>query len=74
MKDMEQHFLKLRADAEECLNISKLANDPQKRDLFARLAQHLNVLASEVGRAISAKKAGEADVLKKAGEADGLRS
>jgi hypothetical protein len=41
MKDMEQHFLKLRADAEECLNISKRATDPQKRDLFARLAQHL---------------------------------
>jgi hypothetical protein len=60
MKDMEQHFLKLRADAEECSNISRLAIDPQKRDLFARLAQHLNVLASEVGRAISAKKAGEA--------------
>jgi hypothetical protein len=60
MKDMEQHYLKLRADAEECSNISKLATDPQKRDLFARLAQHLNVLASEVARAISAKRNGDA--------------
>jgi hypothetical protein len=60
MKDMEQHFLKLRADAEECLNISKRATDPQKRDLFARLAQHLNVLASEVARAMSAKRAEDA--------------
>jgi len=60
MKDMEQHYLKLRADAEECSNISKLATDPQKRDLFARLAQHLNVLAAEVARAISAKKNGDA--------------
>jgi hypothetical protein len=51
MKDMEQHFLKLRADAEECSNVSKRATDPQKRDLFARLAEHLNVLASEVARA-----------------------
>jgi hypothetical protein len=38
------------------LNISKRATDPQKRELFARLAQHLNVLASEVARAMSAKK------------------
>jgi hypothetical protein len=60
MKDMEKHFLKLRADAEECSNISKLATDPQKRDLFARLAQHFNVLASEIADAISAKGAGDA--------------
>jgi hypothetical protein len=59
MKDMEQHFLKLRADAEDCLNISRLATDPQKQELFARLAQHLNVLASEVARAIAAKSAGD---------------
>jgi hypothetical protein len=60
MKDMEEHFRKLRADADDCSNISKLATDPQKRDLFARLAQHLNVLASEVARAIAAKRAGDA--------------
>jgi hypothetical protein len=59
MKDMEQHFLKLRADAEDCLNISRLATDPQKQELFARSAQHLNVLASEVARAIAAKSAGD---------------
>jgi hypothetical protein len=59
MKDMEQHFLKLRADAEDCLNTSRLATDPQKQELFARLAQHLNVLASEVARAIAAKSAGD---------------
>jgi hypothetical protein len=55
MKDMEEQFLKLRAEAERCSNISKLATDPQKRDLFAKLAQHFNVLASEVARAIAAK-------------------
>jgi hypothetical protein len=60
MKDMEQHFLKLRADAEECSNISKRATDPQKRDLFARLAQHLNLLASEIARAISVNRADDA--------------
>lgn len=60
MKDMEQHLLKLRTDAENYSNLSKLATDPEKRDLFARLAQHLNVLASEVARAIGAKNAGDA--------------
>jgi hypothetical protein len=55
MKDMEQHLLKLRADAEECSNISKLATVPRKRDLFARLAQHLDVLAAEVARNFSEK-------------------
>ncbi len=52
---MEQALLKLRTDAENCLTLSKLATDPEKRDLFARLAQHLNVLASEVARAMGAK-------------------
>ena len=58
MKDMEQHLSKLRADAEECSNISRRATDPQKQDLFAKLAQHLDVLASEVERAIAAKRTG----------------
>jgi hypothetical protein len=55
MKDMEQHLQKLRADAEECSMISKLATDHQKRELFARVAEHLSVLASEVERAIASK-------------------
>jgi len=55
MKDMEQHLQKLRADAEECSMISKLATDRQKRELFARVAEHLSVLASEVERAIASK-------------------
>lgn len=58
MKDMEQHLLKLRADAEECSNISRWATDPRKKDLFAKLAQHLGVLAREVERAIAAKGTG----------------
>jgi hypothetical protein len=62
MRDMEQHLQKLRADAEECSNISKLATDQQKQELFARLAQHLNVLASEIERAIAAKKASDGTV------------
>jgi hypothetical protein len=54
MKDMQEHLERLRTDAEECRLISDLATDVRKRQLFARLAEHLNVLASEVERAIQA--------------------
>jgi len=59
MKDMTAHLEKPRVDAAECRLISDLATDPQKRELFARLAEHLGVLASEVERAIAAKTAGK---------------
>ncbi|WP_198026669.1 hypothetical protein [Bradyrhizobium sp. ARR65] len=55
MKDMQVHLEKLRADAAECKLISDLASDVEKRELFARLADHLNVLARELERAIEAK-------------------
>jgi hypothetical protein len=58
MEDMAAHLEKLRVDAEECVLISKLATDTQKRELFARLAEHLGVLASEVERAMATKMAG----------------
>jgi hypothetical protein len=58
MEDMKAHLEKLRIDAEDCTLISKLATDMQKRELFARLAEHLGVLASEVERALAAKMAG----------------
>jgi hypothetical protein len=57
MKDMMAHLEKLRIDAEDCALISKLATDMQKRELFARLAEHLSLLASEVERAIGTKMA-----------------
>jgi hypothetical protein len=56
MKDMLGHLEKLRADAAECALIRDLATDQAKKDLFARLAQHLEVLAGEVERAINAAK------------------
>ena len=59
MQDMRPHLEKLLIDAEECALISKLATDIQKRDLFARLAAHLRVLAQEIERAIFAQKACE---------------
>jgi hypothetical protein len=52
MQDMLTYLQKLRADAAECALIRDLATDPAKKDLFARLAEHLNVLAAEVERAI----------------------
>jgi hypothetical protein len=52
MKDMKAHLEKLRADAAECTLIRDLATDREKRDLFARLAAHLSILAAEVEREI----------------------
>jgi hypothetical protein len=59
MQDMRAHLEKLRADAAECALIRDLATDPQKRELFTRLAEHLSVLASEVEAAIAVKLVGE---------------
>lgn len=53
MKDMQAQAEKLRTDAAECALIRHLAIDSKKRELFARLADHLSVLATEVERAIA---------------------
>jgi hypothetical protein len=58
MQDMQMHLEKLRKDAAEYSLISDLAIDRAKRELFARLAQHLEVLAREVERAMAEKMAG----------------
>ncbi|WP_187436160.1 hypothetical protein [Bradyrhizobium hipponense] len=47
MKDMQAQLEKLRTDAAECALIRDLATDPQKRELFTRLADHLTDLAVE---------------------------
>jgi hypothetical protein len=57
MKDMQACLDKLRADAAECALIRDQATDAQKRELFARLAEHLGALASEVERSIVCAKA-----------------
>jgi hypothetical protein len=62
MKDMRAHLEKLRIDAAECALIRDLATDPEKRQLFTRLAEHLHTLASEVEAAIAAKLSGEEGV------------
>jgi hypothetical protein len=52
MKDMQAQLEKLQRDAAECALIRDLATDPKKRELFAKLAEHLAVLASAVEQAI----------------------
>jgi hypothetical protein len=53
MKDMVAHLEKLRRDAAEAQLICDLATDPQKRELFAKLPSHFQVLASEIETAIA---------------------
>ncbi len=49
---------KLRAKSAECKMIASLATDKAKQQLFIKLAQHYNVLASAVARAIGDSEAG----------------
>ena len=53
MQDMKAHLEKLRVQIAECEIIRDLATDPEKRELFGRLAEHHKVLAAEVERAIA---------------------
>lgn len=52
MQDMTARLAKLRDDADDCILISRLATSPQKRELFAKLAEHLAALARDVELAI----------------------
>jgi hypothetical protein len=56
MKDMQLHLEKLRTQAAECEMIRNLATDKTKRELFAKLARHFEVLAAEVERAMNATR------------------
>jgi hypothetical protein len=55
---MQAHLEKLRTETAECEMIARLATDRAKQDLFAKLAEHYKVLASELERAIKQKEAG----------------
>jgi hypothetical protein len=48
VQDYAKHLEKLRTDAAECRLICDLATEPAKRELFDRLAVHLNSLADQV--------------------------
>jgi hypothetical protein len=48
MKDIQTLSEKLRREAAECLVVSNVATDAEKRQLFARVAEHITGLASAV--------------------------
>ena len=54
MNDYQSQLENLRKQAAESALIGQLATVPQKRDLFAKLAAHLNTLATEVESAMAA--------------------
>jgi len=56
MKDYQAHVEKLRRDAAECALVRDLATDKAKREMFDRLARHLDQLADEVERAMNVRK------------------
>ena len=58
MKDYQPHVEKLRKDAAECALVGDLATDKAKREMFDRLARHLDQLADEVERAMNTRKTG----------------
>ena len=55
--DMQIRYEKLLADAAECATLRDRATDAEKRELFARLSDHLSVLASLMERAVGLQKA-----------------
>jgi hypothetical protein len=58
--DMQARYEKLLADAAECAVLRDRATDAEKRELFARLAEHLSVLASLMQRALGLQKVRDA--------------
>jgi hypothetical protein len=52
MKDYQASIEKLRKDAAEAALIRDLANNGTKREMFAKLHQHLTRLADEVEKAM----------------------
>jgi hypothetical protein len=54
MEDMRTRLERLRKEAAECSLIRDSATDPVKRQLFARLTDHLSDLAAEVEAVIKA--------------------
>jgi hypothetical protein len=48
MSDIQTQLEKLRREAAECLVLSNLAKEPEKQQLFARVAEHITGLAAAV--------------------------
>jgi hypothetical protein len=56
VKDYQIYLDKLRKDAAECAKVRDLATDKAKRDLFEKLAAHLDTLADQVEHAMRDRK------------------
>lgn len=56
MKDYQASLEKLRNGAVEAALIRDLATDMAKRDMFDRLAKHLDQLADDIEQAMNASK------------------
>jgi uncharacterized protein YdcH (DUF465 family) len=56
VKDYQASLEKLRSDAADAALIRDLATEAAKRDMFDRLAKHLNQLADDIERAMNASK------------------
>lgn len=54
MKDLKKYSEKLKADAEDCLTISRMATDEEKRKVFATMAETYRNLAEDLDRIIAA--------------------
>ena len=61
MNELRARLERLQADAEDCAQIRDLATDPEERELFARLARHLTLLAQEMKAAIDTLTADKRD-------------
>ena len=55
MQDMKAHLEKLRVQLAECEIIRDCATDPAKRELFATLAEHFELLATQIEHAIAGR-------------------
>jgi hypothetical protein len=56
MKDLKAKLEKLETEAEDCKLIGRLATDPNKRDLFRKLAVDLRIMARDVQEMISTQQ------------------
>jgi hypothetical protein len=53
MSALTEQLSKIRAEAEGCALAGNQATDPQKKQMYMRLADHLTSLAAEVERAVN---------------------
>jgi hypothetical protein len=52
MSALSEQLSKVRADAAECALVASLTIDPQKKQMYERIANHLTTLADEVAQAV----------------------